>query len=384
MNKFLPYIPIRIEPLFWILAFGLGWLYTGQLQLTLIWGFVILFSVLLHEFGHALTAIFFGQKASITLMIIGGVTKREGPPLSKWKEFLIVLNGPLAGFALSLLCWWLSFQIDGSKHPILIRTLYIGYYANLFWTIVNLFPIQPLDGGHLFMILLEGIFGVRGIKIAYFISLVLASLLTFWAFVHQELLIGALFFLFAFENYRSWRNSLQMTPEDKSVDFQNEIKEAESLYNSGDLEGSRLKLVAILEKSRSKGIIYYQTTMLLAKILNEQGHIEEAYALLEKIKKNLSLEGLMLLHSLAFKSGHLVEATKIGAQIHRDFANSDTALLNAFSHAELNEAEAAVGWLKTAISEGLENPSFVINHKRFDKIRAAPAFQSLVKQSMQN
>lgn len=374
MNKI---IPIRIDPLFWVLAFGLGWLYTGQILLTLVWVVVILFSVFFHELGHALTAILFGQKASITLMVFGGVTSREGPPLSKWKEFLIVLNGPLAGLLLAIIAKTLSSLVSGS-YPLLLYTLYITYVANVFWTIVNLFPIQPLDGGHLMLIVMEKAFGFKGVKIAYFCSFILAGALALYAFVEQELLLGALFFLFAYESYRGFSSALQMTGEDQNEALKNDLKEAEDTYLAGDVGKSKEKLEGILKRSQTKGFIHLQATQYLAKILNDEGKFEESYQLLAPLQKKLNTERLMLLHSLAFKTHRFSESAKLGALIHQDIANPDTALINAFSHAELGEVEAAVGWLKTAIAEGLENPFMVIRNARFDKIRLSPIFQNFV------
>ncbi|MCE2982169.1 MAG: M50 family metallopeptidase, partial [Parachlamydia sp.] len=90
-------IPIRIFPFFWLLIVMIGWLNTQSIPETAIWAAVIFISVLIHEFGHALTAVAFGQEAEISLVGLGGLTKREGPTLAKWKDFIIVLNGPLAG-----------------------------------------------------------------------------------------------------------------------------------------------------------------------------------------------------------------------------------------------------------------------------------------------
>ncbi len=36
--------------------------------------------------------------------------------------------------------------------------------ANLFWTIVNLLPVLPLDGGQLLRIVLEAAFGVKDLR----------------------------------------------------------------------------------------------------------------------------------------------------------------------------------------------------------------------------
>src|SRR4051812_44657305 len=93
-------IPISIHPLFWLLAAFIGWMSSYTLSGTLLAICVIVFSVLFHEFGHALTACAFGQKTRIELAVFGGFTYRQGRKLKLWEEFFVVLNGPIAGLIL--------------------------------------------------------------------------------------------------------------------------------------------------------------------------------------------------------------------------------------------------------------------------------------------
>src|SRR5438105_9521679 len=138
-------IPIAIHPLFWVMVFFIGWINGGTLSLTLIWVGIIFISVLIHELGHALTAMCFRQKARIQFIALGGVTTFEGPKISYPKQFLITLNGPLFGFGLFLLA---TFLLPLShSFPLLGKILKMTQIANLFWTIVNLLPVLPLDGG---------------------------------------------------------------------------------------------------------------------------------------------------------------------------------------------------------------------------------------------
>ncbi len=74
-------IPIAIHPFFWLFSALIGWMMSGTLVGALIWMGIIFFSVLIHEFGHALTATLFKQKARIQFIAMGGVTSFEGPKL---------------------------------------------------------------------------------------------------------------------------------------------------------------------------------------------------------------------------------------------------------------------------------------------------------------
>lgn len=373
-------IPIRIDPLFWLLAFGLGFYYSGSIPGTLIWGAIVLISVLFHELGHALTARLFGQQASITLTFFGGVTKRDGPSISKWKEFLIVLNGPLAGFLLAVIALKLSTLSTVVNHPTLQTSLNITYAVNVFWTVINLLPIQPLDGGHLLMILFQGIFGFRGIKIAYFLSGLLAALLGFVFFFFHQVFLGAILLIFAFDSFRSWKSSLIMSKVDHNESLQEEVKEAEQSINNGNISDAKVKLQNILEKHQAQGgVLVLKAVELMSRILFEEGKVNDAYALLSPYKKNLDIEGLKLLHQCAFKSHKNKEAIELGTYIHQEMANSDTALINALAAAELQDPQATLGWLTTAIDEGLPNHQIVLQNQRFDFLKSRPEFQNLLK-----
>jgi hypothetical protein len=91
-------IPVSIYPTFWIVAALIGYVNSMSWMGTLIWMGIIFVSVLFHEFGHALTAVMFGKNPRIELVAFGGLTYHEGENLPFWKQFFIVLDGPLFGF----------------------------------------------------------------------------------------------------------------------------------------------------------------------------------------------------------------------------------------------------------------------------------------------
>src|SRR5579883_1974403 len=102
MIRFGKRIPVLIRPTFWLFAAIIAFIYGRTLWGTLIWTGIIFVSVLFHEYGHALTAMFFGRKPRIEIVALGGLTMHDGEKLSAWKQFLIVLNGPLFGLLLAL------------------------------------------------------------------------------------------------------------------------------------------------------------------------------------------------------------------------------------------------------------------------------------------
>lgn len=373
-------IPIHIYPFFWVLVGLIGWINTFNITGTLLWAVIIFFSVLIHEYGHALTALWFGQKAHIELVGLGGVTQRRGPKLRFWQEFLIVLNGPIAGFLLCIAAYKLKIFLETKQvSPVWIYMLTVTYSVNLFWTVVNLFPIQPLDGGRLLSIVLESIFGLRGMKTALFLSVLISAAIGILFFAFQAFLAGALFLLLTFESYRSWQSSLSLTEHDQNFVLQHLLKDAEKDIAHGEQEKAINKLERVREITKS-GVIYLTASQYLANLLAESGKYKEAFELLAPLSGKLNSDSLRLLHHLAYRSGEWEKAIAVGNRSYQSYPSYDTALLNAFSHALLGQVRPAIGWLQCAVREGLPNLKEVLNQTEFDKIKHDPIFKGFKQQ----
>lgn len=168
-------IPCRVHPFFWLLALMLG-IRGNSSQGVLIWVSVVFVSVLVHELGHAFTIRYFGWSPRVVLHSFGGLAIYD-PSFSPWQsgsgrrarrttatQILISLAGPGAGFVLATLVVALLFL---TKHELpfyffgtvvtigsgtdLFGPLYlIAMFlleVNIYWGILNLMPIYPLDGG---------------------------------------------------------------------------------------------------------------------------------------------------------------------------------------------------------------------------------------------
>lgn len=369
-------IPIRIHPIFWLMAFGIGWLSSQEIFSALLWVVVITVSVLVHEFGHALTAKAFGQRVQIDLVGMGGLTLRRGGKLTSIREFLIVLNGPLAGFALFIASSLLYAGFGKQLAFPIAYMLQVSILVNLWWTLLNLLPVQPLDGGQLLRIILESIFGLKGVKFALFLSMVISASLSLFFLWQQQLFAGAIFLLLTYEGYRTWQSSLQMTESDQKGDLQKELSEAEREIRYGDLEKAREMLVALREKSKT-GIIHLAATQYLADLFNEQQNYKDAYDLLSPIENSLSPDSLMLLHQLTYRRGDLKKTVEIGNKLYQQAPSYDVAIINAYAHALQGEAKQTVGWVQCAEREGLPNLKEVLQKPEFDKVRKNELFQAL-------
>lgn len=372
-------IPVHIYPFFWLLVAAISWINASTIPEFILWSTIIFSSILVHELGHALTAQSFGQRANIDLIGFGGLTKGRGVKLNLWQEFIVVLNGPLAGFSLAGLAWAVSHYLQAfhpfSYSPLIGYAITITFYINIFWTILNLLPVQPLDGSKLLSIFLEGLFGLRGVKIALFISFLLACALGLLFFIIHSFLMGAVFLMFAFESYRSWKSSLDMTDKDHDFILQHLLKEAQRDIKNGHKDEALEKLQRVRQLAKA-GVIYVSATEYAASLLLEKGDEQEAYDQLWSIKSKLSPEGIRLLHQLAYNQGQWQAAIALGDKAFQYYPGYDIAVINAISHSILGQVRPAIGWLQCALQQGLPDLRSLLAKKEFDPIREDPIFRN--------
>jgi Zn-dependent protease len=181
-------IPVRIEPAFVVVIVLLGLPQPWFRVVT--WVLIATVSVLLHEMGHAVAFRAYGVKPSILLHGFGGLTSGTGD-LTSAQRIVVSLAGPLSALLLfglpALLLEWAGAVPSGEASVILGQIVWI----NVGWSILNLIPVLPLDGGQVFLDVCDICTGGRGRRAAEIVSVVVAVVLAVVA-ISYGFLFGAI------------------------------------------------------------------------------------------------------------------------------------------------------------------------------------------------
>ena len=147
---------------------------------------VLFFCVLLHEYGHALTARRFGVKTrDIILSPIGGMARLEKLPKKPIHEFYVAIAGPLVNMVIAIVLGLIiavfsstNFGLDASRLEFIFNGnafLKLIFWMNILLCGFNLIPAFPMDGGRILRSLLSIRLGkLRSTKIASIIGRIIA------------------------------------------------------------------------------------------------------------------------------------------------------------------------------------------------------------------
>ena len=191
-----------------------------DLLMVLLWIIVLFVSILVHELGHALTSRkMTGVTPSIKLWGMGGLAY-PNTQLTRKQSFWVTWAGPLAGlgfFGLIVLtcCAIYGFAIGTDLTMILLfpsRETYtvlakmndpVLYMlkdllrVNFWWSLMNLLPVFPLDGGQIYASI------ERSPKKVWTVEMVTGALVAIAGFfILHQIVIAILFGYFAFQNYK--------------------------------------------------------------------------------------------------------------------------------------------------------------------------------------
>jgi stage IV sporulation protein FB len=220
-------VPVRVDPWFWVTCvFSVGEL---KPVLALIWVGVVFVSIVVHEFGHVLAFRYYRIQSHVVLWGFGGLAiPRWGGRLDSRAQMVVSFAGPLAGFILAAVLV-LGLRLSGVQTvfktglPYIIdwkfvdpatgvlpefvnlKLLFLFHgllFVNLFWGLVNLLPIYPLDGGQISRAAFEMSNTPDGLRKSLIVSMVAAIGMAIYGLRSQSMIYVLLFGYLAYMNYR--------------------------------------------------------------------------------------------------------------------------------------------------------------------------------------
>ncbi len=225
---------VRVHPAFFImpLLLGASWLQAENAGMNLIILITVFFvSILVHELGHAFAFRYFGQPARIVLYWMGGLAIPDGggpwainvgTRLTPQQKIVVSAAGPGFGFLLAASLVGVVFAMGGKIEVLqdgifpaliprftpnnqpniaVITLLYLGIWANIFFNILNLAPVFPLDGGQISRELFEMNDGFNGTRNSIMLSILVGALVAVFSFSTGDRFIGFFFAFMAWSNY---------------------------------------------------------------------------------------------------------------------------------------------------------------------------------------
>jgi Zn-dependent protease len=257
----------------------------GQTILSVVSGvsfiLTVFLCVVLHEFGHALTAKRYGIKTrDIILLPIGGVARLERLPARPMQELWVALAGPAVNIVIAIgLFVWL--KLTASFEPLQILTLTTGPFlerimaVNVFLVVFNMIPAFPMDGGRVLRaILATRKDHVRATHIAASIGQGIAVFFALIGLFYNPLLLFIAFFVWIGASQEAGLVQMQSAiggipvQQAMQTDFKF-LRKDDSLERAIELTlaGSQ-KDFPVTDKGRIEGILT-QTDLL--KALSERG-----------------------------------------------------------------------------------------------------------------
>ena len=214
-------IPVRVHPLFWLLAGYLGYPTANGLALStsinvlfflILWMLCVFVSILVHELGHALVARRFGWPPEIVLYYMGGLaiyqpTRGQTPQ----RSIMISAAGPAAGFALWGVAWFcgqllpqliLQLQLTQDAIQLISYTLGSLLWINLWWGLLNLLPVLPLDGGRISQETCQLINRRQGFRWSLQIAILTSGAAALYFLNDQRMFGGLLFGYLCLQNFQ--------------------------------------------------------------------------------------------------------------------------------------------------------------------------------------
>lgn len=173
--------PVAVHWMFWVntalLGGGLNASTPREMQGLLLWVAAAFLSVLIHELGHTFMQRRFGARAQIMLYAFGGLAIPDRN-FAGSQRLVISLAGPVTQFIAGFLMKQLIQHSTGDVWFVQ-EFLESFWEISILWSLFNLLPVFPLDGGHV----LDTLLGPTQHRLTLIIGIVCAAAVALFVFV---------------------------------------------------------------------------------------------------------------------------------------------------------------------------------------------------------
>lgn len=362
----------NVHPSFLLIVLVFTGLYRDLSFVNVILGLMLTVSLLVHEYGHAFAAIYFGAKPEINLEGFGGTTSYRSH-LTEKQEFIVTLCGPLIQTVLIIIPF-LILKFHFFENDYVNRILYSTMKMNIFWVIFNLLPIIPLDGGKIARYFFERFCGDNWERMSLLTGVIVAIAVSPYYFFEGFYVFGSLLFFYGLKQLQAYQAGVG-TKNSNPYELYNKGK----FYLQNNDNSSAKRVFKRLLKCKEKSI-RIDSLESLTKILCKENKEKEAYQLLSQVNPDELIASKCLLCKLAYKFNHFTVIEKYSREIYEIEPTFEIALLNSKAFACLNQPVLAAGWLKTAsMFKQLPRKELegLVSQKVYDGVRRHEDFHSL-------
>lgn len=374
LNMTIAGIPLRVRPEFFVGAIIIGGDRFSQPLLLAWWVLAVGVFVALHELGHAFAFRHYGHRPSIEIQMFGGATVgTPGKPLTPKQDIVVSFAGPAVGLVIGSAVYGFEYTTQYQPSSLLVaQVLSDIVWVNLGWSIFNLVPMLPLDGGRLFHAAMRHMLGDgRGRTVALTVSLLVAATVVWLAISSGRTFLAIFAAMFAFQSFRGLRQQpvarspveamlVDQLREGRHVDALSTLKNAPdpsaidpyftgmTLAQNGMLDDAVEPLVTAFRRDGRT-----QAGTLLVRVLIDSGKLTDALRIFESEHgSGLDDDALRNLAGGLFFAERYDDSSRVSETRFRRFNTADAGYNAACALAKLGRIDDAKRWLERAVDAG--------------------------------
>jgi len=387
-------IPCRLDPSALVVLAVMATSARTSTSLFVTFVFGALVAVVSHELGHALVARALGASdVSISLVAYGGVTRYRLTSPSRWQGAMISAAGPAVGLGLGAAIWCARTAAHPAAHSHAAAVYTELLFVTAGWSVVNLLPVLPLDGGHLLQQALPGSAQDRT-RFAGLISAAVAAIATYWFWRHGASYPALMFALMAvFGGYTAVRGVATGSHHRHSASCEvfrhaaaGEYDQADALVRTGRaVDPALLALIAAVRTGDNAAIArlwqLYETksddAMVRSCVVLWRAHTGDWPGVLSMLQQGAVKAGACRAALLkAFDVGAFHDGAGIGEATLRVSHDALIAYTTARCWARSGNPQLALRALMRAIDYGWTHWALVDADPNLDTVRTDPGFQA--------